>query len=409
MTQVYSETQAVYFTSKRAHAYFLLSGPFVALMGNAPSDIWLTLVSILFVTESAINRDWLWTKQYWFKISLVFWSWIILTSAFSQWPANALAQALPWIRFPIFAAALMSWLGKSEELWRQMLISILCGVLLLASILIIERIVNPGAIRLWGTWAQNPKPGWYMLGFGLPIVLWALGELKNKPSTFYWALPLVVVIAGVTLSTGEVYVTLSMLFGCGLFVLFSRFWSWRIVLVGGACLLIGAGVLATNGQLLHRFTDGMLLRLPWLPSSDYYDPWIGGLNAGFLNPLLGLGVDNYEFYCDKLKSAGQLGVLGIKHCFPHPHNLYIQIFTETGIIGLTLFSVLVISLLISALPRSPARNFDIPIVIGLTIMIVSLWPISTYSQAFGQHKNMFTWFLIGWALATIKLSRLRTG
>ncbi|MGH1352100.1 MAG: O-antigen ligase family protein [Methyloligellaceae bacterium] len=381
----------------------LLSGPFIALTGNAPSEIWLVFISVIFLARSAINREWQWARQIWFRASLVFWSWLILVSATSPWPASAMEHSLIWIRFPIFAAALISWLGKSERLWKHMLLSLISSVLLLTVILLAERVSNPDAIRLWGTWAQNPKPGWYMLGFGLPVVLWALGELKNKPSTFYWALPLVVLLVGTTLSTGEVYITLSMIFGCVLFVLLSRFWSWRLLLLGSACVLITAGVLATNSQLLYRFTEEVMLRLPWLPTSDYYDPWIGGLNAGFLHPVMGLGAGNYEFYCEKLKVAGQLEILGIKHCFPHPHNLYIQVFAETGIIGLGLFILLIISLTGPVLHRWNVMHLNVPRVTGLTILIVTTWPISTYSQAFGQHKNLFTWFLIGWALATVHL------
>ncbi len=406
MTHTYYEKTSIKLEVGRIHEYFLLAGPFIALTGNAPSDIWLSLLCILFIAQSAINKDWLWASQRWFKLSLVFWAWIIFSSVLSQWPGNALAQALPWIRFPIFAAALMSWLGNSDRLWRQMLISIMLGVLLLTTILVVERIVNPGTVRLWGTWAQSPKPGWYLLGFGLPVILWALGELKRKPATFYWALPLIALLLGVTLSTGEVYVTISMIFGCSLFVLFSRFWSWKVLLTGGACSLIGVGVLTTNSRLFHRFTEGLLERLPWLPTSDYYDPWIGGLNTGFLHPLLGIGVDNYEFYCANMKATGQLKTLGIEHCFPHPHNIYIQIFTETGLVGLALFTILAITLTISILQRRKSISQNIPLAISLTLIVVAFWPVSTYSQAFGQHKNMFTWFLVGWALATSHLLKI---
>ena len=132
---------------------------------------------------------------------------------------------------------------------------------------------------------------------------------------------------------------------------------------------------------------------------------LGGLNAGLLNHYFGIGADNYEIYCKDLLNQGQIQLLNVKTCASHPHNLFIQVFAETGLPGLLLFCVLAISLLNEPLKHF---NFNRPCTLCITalaILIMVFWPISTYSQAFGQHKNMFTWFLIGWALTSVYIAK----
>jgi len=95
-----------------------------------------------------------------------------------------------------------------------------------------------------------------------------------------------------------------------------------------------------------------------------------------------------------------LKLFNIDGCPWHPHNLYLQIAAETGLIGLALFSSLVIYLLISAITafkKSAGKNN-----IAAAMLIISLFPLQTYSQAFGQSRNFYLWTLIGFALSTIR-------
>lgn len=404
MPHVLRETKSFSLDHIKTQEYFLLAGPFVALIGNAASDIWLTLVAVMFLIQSAASRNWKWVREPWFLIALAFWFWIMAVSMVSEWPSNAMDQAGPWIRFPIFAAAMVFWLTRSGRLWRQMLFSAMGGTVLLAIILVIERALNPEVLRLYGTWTQSPKPGWYMLGIGLPVVLWALSRLKESSSNAKWSIPLLFLIFSATIATGEVYISISLFFATFVYVVLSRFWHWSIFALGALILIGCLAVLLTNQSLFYRFTSEILIRLPWLPTSDYYDAWMGGLNTGFLNPVLGIGVDNYQPFCENHERNGTLAILGVQFCRIHPHNLYIQTFAETGIPGLILLCALVITLLKTVSKKLNLFKLKPDAAAAIAIVFLVAWPVSTYSQAFGQHKNMFTWFLIGWAISTAVIS-----
>jgi O-antigen ligase len=380
-----------------ALAVAFLSGPFLALIGNAGSDIWLSSVAALFLVRSAWMKDWAWTETMWVRISFLFWAWLIATSAISQWPAQALEQAIPWIRFPIFAAAFVFWMREHSRLRKAMTLSVATGLIIMSGILIMERWQNPTAIRLYGPY-DNPKTGWYMLGFGLPFMLTALSKIGNRLRATIVALMTLMIVVPVTFSTGEIYVSVSMVFALGIFLLLGQVWHPAVLTTIAITFLSIFFILSTDYYLFQRFTSQAMERLPWLESSDYYTAWAGGWSAALQNLWIGVGADAYEEYCIQLATQGQMHTLGVDACQPHPHQLYLQVFAETGLPGLILIIGLAIALGLHCIQSSKILSLSKPKAAGLAIIITVFWPISTYSQAFGQHRNFFTWFMIAWAL-----------
>lgn len=378
---------------------FLLFLPFAALIGNSYSDIWLSVTAAALLVYSAIKRDWRWARETWFVLAIVFWAWLMIASIVSQWPQNAMAQAAPWIRFPVFAAAFAVFYS-SERMKKAFMTAATAGVMILVVTLLIERLQHPDAVRLYGTWGQHTKAGWYLVGIGLPVILWHMQSLKDKPSSYAWRLPIILATIISTISTGEVFSSIIIVAGTTMFAVILRP-SWKVMAgAAGASILLAGLLLGTVDGLHERFVYSFAHRLPWMATSDYYDAWVGGLRVGLLNPIIGVGADNFEAYCNVQKQAGQLAdALKVSKCHPHPHHLYIQVFAETGIIGLLLFVALVAAIMKKALACHPFTARKVEQTAPFMVLFLVFWPISTYSQAFGQHKNFFTWFLVGWALA----------
>ena len=44
---------------------FWLLGPFIYLIERDPADLWLTLISIIFIIRCIKKKDWYWTSQLW--------------------------------------------------------------------------------------------------------------------------------------------------------------------------------------------------------------------------------------------------------------------------------------------------------------------------------------------------------
>ena len=60
----------------------------------------------------------------------------------------------------------------------------------------------------------------------------------------------------------------------------------------------------------------------------------GGIQQGFSTPIKGIGPSGTRKTCKNLDTNLPDWLPGKNYCGNHPHNFYIQLFAETGLIGL---------------------------------------------------------------------------
>ena len=118
--------------------FFWLLGPFIYLIERDPADLWLTLISIIFIVRCIIRKEWEWTKQWWFRFALCFWIWGIVSAINGPYSSFSFAQGFVWIRFPIYVAAAQAWLAKDRDIRTLMMISIIIGISTMSLILLAE-------------------------------------------------------------------------------------------------------------------------------------------------------------------------------------------------------------------------------------------------------------------------------
>ncbi|PLW78148.1 O-antigen ligase family protein [Cohaesibacter celericrescens] len=384
--------------------FYWFIGPFVALLGSAGSDIWLSIGAIFLLVSSIATRDWQWLRHPWMIAALVFWLWLVFTAAISDWPGNGFEDALPWIRFPLFAMICLLSLQSDEKLQEKLIWAMCLGLVIVSAMLIVERIGQPDADKLFGPWQQNRKAGWYVVGMGLPVCLWFMAKAAEKTIPVWVAVLLLALLVGTSVNSGEIYMTLLLLLGLGVFTLLARLGLPYIV----ACSVVSAvlvGVLAVAvPATAEAFISNLQNNLPWYPSSAYHVPWMEGLGVAKLNLLVGVGAENFENFCT---SKAMLVVSSAPECNSHPHQIYIQTAAESGLIGLGLFVVMVILLFKAVFASETILKLSMKTAIAVTLLVTVFWPISSYSEAFGQHRNFFTWYTIGLALAFAKSASLK--
>ena len=110
-------------------------------------------------------------------------------------------------------------------------------------------------------------------------------------------------------------------------------------------------------------------------------------------PLLGHGPKMFRVKCKDKKYA-----TGITPCMTHPHNFYIQLLAETGIIGfLFLFSALVY-VIFTALrqfksiifkQKRPLSDYQVCLLAGI---LITVWPLTTNGNFFNN------WLMIAYSL-----------
>jgi O-antigen ligase len=111
------------------------------------------------------------------------------------------------------------------------------------------------------------------------------------------------------------------------------------------------------------------------------------------NPILGHGPKMFRIKCKNEKYA-----TGVSPCLTHPHNFYVQLLAETGIIGfLFLFSTLIYVIYTSLKQlksiifkqKRPLNDYQVCLLAGI---LITIWPFSPNGNFFNN------WLMITYSL-----------
>jgi O-antigen ligase len=144
-------------------------------------------------------------------------------------------------------------------------------------------------------------------------------------------------------------------------------------------------------------------------SSEHQSIYLSAYKIFLDNKISGIGPKNYRIEClkDKYKV-----VHSYMTCPTHPHNTYIQLLAETGILGF-LFILGLFFLISYLLIRKKLRiNYsfqDRNLYIFLLIScFISLWPLTPTGNFFNNWLNIIYFFPIGFILYFIDKNKIKT-
>ena len=395
LTQVFAHFKAFGFGQKITHGFYLL-GPLFMLIERSPGDAWLSLCGLIFLGHCITSQNWSWIKTIWVKFTFLFWAVCIVSALLSELPLYSRGEAIAWFRFPLFAFASCFYFCKTKEIFHAMAISTFIGLLLMTGILIAEILVlGPQGGRL--SWPYGDfTPGNYLAKACLPIfcVLIALA-VANRGNLSSTAAIISLVTISVSVFAGErvnliIRACSGMLAGL----------SWKPKLLP-YCILIAveiaavAGVFLANDTLASRFGSQFINQLPIYSDSPYLRVWQGGIAAFQESPIIGIGPDVYRKICPALSEG-----LSNIDCHTHPHNFYIQLAGETGLLGLVAGCFMMGSILITCFSYRHVDKENIFTAIAYVIPLAVFFPFQTTSDFFGQWNNLFMWSAVAFALAS---------
>jgi O-antigen ligase len=98
----------------------------------------------------------------------------------------------------------------------------------------------------------------------------------------------------------------------------------------------------------------------------------------------GVGVKNFRLECRK----GIYDDVGKYHCTTHPHNTYMQLLSETGLIGFSLFISFIIFILIKMFKFLKIvylkKKINVPLAISFVIVCINFFPFITTGSFFNN-------------------------
>lgn len=379
---------------------FWLLGPFIYLIERDPADLWLTLICIIFIFRCIKKNDWNWVFQFWFKCAISLWVFGLFSAITSTDPLFTFQQGFVWIRFPIYAAAAQVWLARDRDIRILMLLSMLVGMILMCGILIAETIIEPKT-RL--TWPYGDLvPGGYLAKVSLPLfcILMAIAvSYKNKAGVISGLIGLVSI--AVSALTGER--THFLLRACG-GMLAGLVWKPKLAMFSLLVLIEVSAVVIlflSRPDLSKRFGSHFLKHIPIVNFEGVnWEAWRGGIQQGLTTPVKGIGPSGTRYSCKKLDPKLYKWLPGKNFCLGnHPHNFYVQLFAETGIIGLIIGCSMFGSIIVTCF-KARLENSNCPMAATAFVVPLGLFfPLQQFGSFFGQWGNLFIWFAVAFAIS----------
>jgi len=115
------------------------------------------------------------------------------------------------------------------------------------------------------------------------------------------------------------------------------------------------------------------------------------------NPILGVGPKNFSMHCNNNIKYQSLPYI----CTTHPHNIYIQLLAETGIVGTLLIFLLFLILTYYSIKHiffrifKKIEIFNFTQICILSSFLITLWPFITTGSFFNNYLNIIFFFPIG--------------
>lgn len=392
---------------------FLITGPFL-------SDMSLSLISLLFLIYCLKKNNFSFFKKKYFYFFLIFWLYLIINSLINNFNLDSLKISFFYFRYGVFVIALVSLLKVDAKFIKYFFYCIfLCFFILIVDgfyqYFIGENILGwktSQSSRISSFFGDELILGSYLsrlwpIFFGLSIFF-----LNIKDKKFYLFCLIFILSEVLIFLSGErtafFLVNLSAIF----VILFSdKLLKLRMLILVSSLLLISI-ISVFNPTAKERIIDQTISQMNIkdnkinIFSRQHTHHYSTAYKMFLDNKILGVGVKNFRKFCkeDKYKVSDL-------SCSTHPHNTYIQILSETGIIGfffiIFIFFLLILFVLKHLFLKFSGKyffnDFEICILSGIAIF---LWPIVPTGSVFNNWLNIITCLypaLLIWSRNQIKL------
>lgn len=381
--------------------------PPLLLFSRALADLTVLLCGILFLIWSFQRHHWHWARKPWFRLSLLFWAYLLFVNLpLSVDPSDSLLYAITFMRWPLFAAALAYWLLTSRDRQKHFLISLLFTSLFIALdtgwqyVTGVDWFGIPIAPenRLTGPF-RNPVAGIMMVRVEF-ILLFAVAAFACLQSAYRQVL----FIGGILLSfllliyiTGErmafmLCVSASLLVLLGLALQYPARQT-RVALGGLLLILVIIALMFLLPETSQRMVFSTVEKLQNFRESDYGQVFRGAFEVWQHYPWFGSGLHSYQAVCTELAVIPNTAI-----ACTHPHNLYLHLGAETGIVGVSLFCLMVLAIFHQALASLWRQKSWLLLTISSAILLLSFWPLIGGISLLNNWVAALVWLGVGWAL-----------
>jgi O-antigen ligase len=393
--------------------YFL---PISLIIGAFAADLSIIIIDIIFliliIKRNEVRKIF---NNYFLFFFLIFYFIILISSIDSNNILYSLKTSMPYIRHIIFIFAIVYFTNVNKNFYKEFFFFLRLTFYLMLFDGFFQYFLgynllglhHPHPARITSFFYDELKMGSYLSKM-LPILIGLIMLFNKNKSSIYETIIIILLAEMLTYISKE----RSAFFAISLSAIYLTILlnNWKIVrLFTLIVTFILIGMLSyKDDSLFQRMinqpfksftkTYNQKIILTEYHDSLYKTSW----NMFKQNPILGIGPKMYRKDCNLKKYK-----IDQNSCNSHPHNNYLQILAETGLLGFLVFSLFVIYFIFISIKQFISlyfkkklflTNFQICILSGILLII---WPLYPSGNFFNNWISIVYSLLIGIYLSTI--------
>ena len=381
----------------------LISGPFLP-------DLFIVLISFIFLFVFNKKKELFKLNSNFFIFFLIFYSYLILTSILSDNFYQSIKSSITYLRFGLFSLAIFFILNNKKDFIKHFYIMVCFTLIILIfdgyfQFITGKNIFNFKGVRpdrLGGLFFDELILGSY-LGKILPIFFTFYLLNKNYFNRYYITILAILTYILVFLS-GERSAFLTTTLYLIMIIPFLLGIKKSIILFIFAGTIFGT-LITTNENMKSRYYDQMLMhtlgvgkyagdnegKITFMPA--HIGLFSSAIDIFKKNFFVGGGVKTFRIYCKNNVNKKLIELKkkdpNIKTCNTHPHNYYLQLLAETGLIGFLFVLAIFIKLIFNYFKQlyylfKKDKNLNKRYVVILSGLIIYIWPLTTTGSFFNN-------------------------
>ena len=399
--------------------------PLALITGGFIPDLFLTLIALYFLIKCIHLNYWELFKNKIVILFLIFVLIISLNSLFSSDPFISFFTSIVYIRYLFFSLAIAYFIRYEKNFINYLLASIgLCLIIIIPDTYF--QWLTGKNIFGWTSYAENRLSSFFkdelIVGnyiskiFMLMTILLIHQNYSNNLVKLLNTI-LLIIVNFIVFASGERAAFFHIFSFTIMIVIFSEnnfFYFKKFVIISFALFFIIIAF-SFESNLKNRMIDHTINQInnksiPFLPYSKHHEEhYLSALKMFIDKPLIGQGSGLFRYLC--LEEKFYKNKLT---CSSHPHNFYIQLLAENGVIGaiflITLYLFLIKIILyhffqIYFLKRK--ESIDLRYLTSSIVLSIYFWPIIPTMDFFNQWQNILHFFAFGFFLSYFLGSKIK--
>ena len=384
---------------------FLVTGPFL-------SDLAVTLISIIFLVLLFKEKNFKIVKNKFYYAFFIFYFYLIINSLSQNQNYDSLRISFTYIRFGLFSLALTYFLNKDAKLIKKIFYSLLIIFVILIFDGFLQYLTGKNIL---GWDLKYPGPRVSSL-FGdelilgsfiarmLPVLIGLMFIFNFSNDRKFIFCILILASLFLVLISGErtaFFLTLLLLVLMSVLVYENKKILRKIIFFSFACCIL---IIAFSSSIKERVVNVTLEKILasenqenkyYIISKQHHEHYVSGVRMFLNNPISGVGVKNFRVFCSEKEYY-----ISDYTCSPHPHSTYIQLLSETGIIGFLIVLICFIYLNMILFSHYKGCLANKPIykdyqICFLISFYLTLWPLVPSGNFFNNWLSIIYFYPLG--------------